>query len=81
MIARKRTYEKAAPSRDARKVYIFCEGEKREIDYFEFFVGISSNLQVIPIPPENSQSDPMKLMGQASRLFLEEGANWKLEEK
>ena len=53
MIARKRIYEKAAPSRDAQKIYIFCEGERREKEYFDFFVGISSNLQIIPITPEN----------------------------
>lgn len=70
MIARKRIYEKAAPSRDAQKIYIFCEGERREKEYFDFFVGISSNLQIIPITPENSQSDPQKLMEQANRLFL-----------
>lgn len=70
MIVRKRIFEKAAPSRDAQKIYIFCEGERREKEYFDFFVGISSNLQIIPIPPENSQSDPLKLLEQARRLFL-----------
>lgn len=70
MIARKRIFEKATPSRDAQKIYIFCEGERREKDYFDFFVGISSNLQIIPIGPDNSQSDPQKLLEQAKRLFL-----------
>lgn len=44
MILRRRTYEKAAPSRDAQKIYIICEGKEREKDYFEFFKEISSNL-------------------------------------
>ena len=70
MIARKRIYEKATPSREAQKIYIFSEGERREKEYFDFFVGISSNLQIIPITPDNSQSDPKKLLEQAKRLFL-----------
>lgn len=45
MILRRRTYEKASPSRDAQKIYIICEGKEREKDYFEFFEGISSNLE------------------------------------
>ncbi len=36
MILRRRTYEKASPSRDAQKIYIICEGKEREKDYFEF---------------------------------------------
>lgn len=62
MITRIREYRKKDPCRDARKVYIVCEGEHTEISYFSFFQNRSTNLQVIPIPPTEHHSDPTKLM-------------------
>lgn len=69
MIQRKRIYEKAAPSRDAQKIYVFFEGDEREKEYFEFFEGISSNLEIIPIAPYDHKSSPNNLMNQAESLF------------
>ncbi len=69
MITRRRDYSKKAPSKDARKVYIICEGKGSEPDYFRFFEGLSSNLQLIVIPPEDG-TDPMKLKMQSERLFF-----------
>lgn len=51
MIRRNRLYEKKEPSRDAQKVYILCEGDDREYNYFLFFQKMSSNLQLVVIPP------------------------------
>lgn len=79
MILRRRTYEKASPSRDAQKIYIICEGQEREKDYFEFFEGISSNLELITIPPENG-TDPVKLMEQAIRTFLSDTPVYQIDE-
>ena len=79
MILRRRTYEKASPSRDAQKIYIICEGKEREKDYFEFFEGISSNLELITIPPENG-TDPVKLMEQAIRTFLSDTPVYQIDE-
>lgn len=79
MILRRRTYEKASPSREAQKIYIICEGKEREKDYFEFFREISSNLELIIIPPENG-TDPVKLMEQAIRTFLSEEPVHKIDE-
>lgn len=71
MIVRRRIFEKYEPSRDAQKIYIFCEGDREE-DYFSFFVSISTNLEIIPFGPYNNQSDPEKLMLQAFRYFFDE---------
>lgn len=79
MILRRRTYEKASPSRDAQKIYIICEGKEREKDYFEFFKEISSNLELIIIPPENG-TDPVKLMEQAQRTFLSDHPIYHIDE-
>jgi hypothetical protein len=71
MITRRKYYEKQAPSRDARKVYIICEGKGSEPNYFGFFEGLSTNLQLIVIPPEEG-TDPLKLKALAERTLLVE---------
>lgn len=64
-LSRNKIYKKVEPFKNAKKIYIFCEGEKKEIDYFRFFQGFSSNIDIIPIPNENGKSDPTKLKEQA----------------
>ena len=79
MIRKRNDYTKREPSKDASKIYIICEGDESEKNYFEFFEGLSSNLQLIIIPPEDGKSDPSKLMEQARRLFLEEVHSYTLD--
>ena len=69
MIQRRREYGKREPSRDAHKIYIICEGKGTEPDYFAFFEGLSSNLQVITIPPTEG-NDPLKLMERAKHFEI-----------
>lgn len=69
MIPRRRDYDKREPSRDAHKIYLVCEGKGTEPDYFKFFEGLSSNLQVITIPPADG-SDPIKLMALAKKDLI-----------
>jgi len=61
MIQRIRQYTKKDPSRDARKIYLVCEGDNTEPDYFAYFKGLSSNISIIPIPSENGKTDPVRL--------------------
>jgi len=72
MIRKRNDYTKREPSKDASKIYIVCEGKETEKDYFEFFEGLSSNLQLIIIPPEDGKTDPLKLMELAKKQLLEE---------
>ena len=73
MITRDRNYEKHLPSKNAHKIYIVCEGKGTEPDYFGFFQGLSSNLEIIPIPPEGG-TDPIKLKELAiSKFFTRDG--------
>lgn len=72
MITRRKEYSKQLPTKDARKLYLFCEGEGTELDYFAFFKGLSSNLEIITLPPEHG-TDPLKLMELAKcKLLVEE---------
>lgn len=69
-LSRNKVYKKLEPFKNAKKIYIFCEGEKKEVDYFKFFQGFASNIDIIPIPNDNGKSDPTKLKVQAE-LSLE----------
>lgn len=64
-LSRHKIYEKVEPFKNAKKIYIFCEGERKEIDYFKFFQGFVSNIDIIPIPNDNGKSDPTKLKANA----------------
>lgn len=75
MITRRKDYSKQLPSKDARKMYLFCEGKGTEPDYFAFFQGLSSNLEIITLPPENG-TDPLKLMELAEIKLLKEDSRY-----
>lgn len=68
-LVRPKRYERKEPSRDSRKIYIYCEGNRREFDYFNFFCGLSSNVNIIPIPSKNGKTDPNKLKESAISDF------------
>ena len=68
-LSRNKVYEKHAPNKDAKKVYIFCEGQATEVKYFAYFMGFSSNIDIIPIPNQEGKSDPLWLKSHAEALF------------
>ena len=78
MIQRRKDYVKREPSRDAHKIYLVCEGKGTEPDYFKFFEGLSSNLQVITIPPTDG-CDPIKLMKRAQEVLLGDNRQYTVE--
>lgn len=78
MIQRRKDYSKKAPSRNASKIYIVCEGKVTEKDYFQFFEGLSSNLELIIIPPEDG-TDPLKLKELSHKLFINEDRRYTLD--
>lgn len=80
MIQRRRDYGKREPSRDAHKIYIVCEGKGTEPDYFAFFEGLSSNLQVITIPPTKG-TDPLKLMERAEQALMGDNREYMVDYK
>jgi len=68
-LSRNKIYEKVDSFKNAKKVYLFCEGDK-EVNYFKFFQGFASNIDIIPIPNDNGKSDPIKLKENSEMLFL-----------
>ncbi len=69
MITRRKDYVKHVPTKDASKIYIISEGTDSEIKYLNFFIGLSSNLELIVIPSENG-TDPLKLRELAKEKFF-----------
>lgn len=82
-ITRPKKYEKEEPSKKAKKVYIFCEGKKTEPKYFKFFKNLDSRIDIISIPNENGQSDPLKLKERVEKLFFADNvdAEYRLEKE
>lgn len=70
-LTRNKIYKKEEPSKDATKIFIFCEGEYDEKAYFEYFKGFSSKIDILPIPNDNGKSDPSKLKALADRYITD----------
>ncbi len=66
MIISRRNYGREDPTRDAKSIYIFCEGITREADYFDFFKRLDSRINVVvhDIGPEDDNS-PLGLLNMA----------------
>lgn len=46
MILTNRLFEREQPSREAKSIYIFCEGAKREYQYFSYFKAVDSRINI-----------------------------------
>lgn len=82
MILTNRLFTRTAPGREAKSIYIFCEGVKREVQYFEYFKEIDSriNIEVYPLSPHEDNS-PSGLYTIAEKCLIntEENPNPKYE--
>ena len=82
MILTNRLFTRKPPSRDAKSIFIFCEGVKREVQYFEYFKEIDSriNLEIYPLKPDEDNS-PAGLFRIAEKCLLktEDNPNPKYE--
>ncbi len=62
MILTNRLFTRKPASREAKSIYIFCEGLKREVQYFQYFKEIDSriNIEIYPLSP-NEDNSPLGL--------------------
>ncbi len=76
MLLKDRAYEREEPSREAKSIYIFCEGVKREKQYFNYFEGIDSRIRVkvYPLDPHEDNS-PLGLLKIAKECIVEDENN------
>lgn len=58
MILTNRLFTRNPPSRDAKSIYIFCEGAEREYQYFEYFREMDSriNIEIYKLHPHEDNS-------------------------
>ncbi len=71
MLYRNRAFKREAPTRDAKKIFIFCEGVKREYQYFKFFEELDSriNICIYELKPTENNS-PSGLLSIARSCLL-----------
>jgi hypothetical protein len=76
MILTNRLFTRTLPTREAKSIYIFCEGVKREVKYFEYFKEIDSriNIEVYPLKPTEDNS-PLGLLSIAHTCLIKTEQN------
>jgi hypothetical protein len=76
MILTNRLFERVPPSREAKSIYIFCEGAKRELEYFEYFKELDSriNIEVYELHPREDNS-PLGLLKIAEKCIVKSDEN------
>jgi hypothetical protein len=78
MILTNRLFVRVAPSREAKSIYIFCEGKKREFDYFKYFKAMDSRINIEIYKLHNHEDNsPSGLLAIAEKCIIktEENAN------
>lgn len=81
MILTNRLFERQSPSREAKSLYIFCEGIKREYQYFEYFKEKDSriNVEINLLDPSDNNS-PIGLLDIANDAFFAPKPKFELQE-
>lgn len=71
MILTNRLFERSQASREAKSIYIFCEGAKREYDYFKYFREMDSRIrvEVFKLQPHDNNS-PLGLFEIAQKSII-----------
>ncbi|HMS67036.1 MAG TPA: RloB family protein [Saprospiraceae bacterium] len=81
MILTNRLFERQAPSREAKSLYIFCEGAKREYQYFEYFREIDSRIKVeVNKLNSDDNNSPLGLYYLAENSFIGDKPKFILQE-
>jgi len=76
MILTNRTFKRNQPSKDAKSLYVFCEGAKREYQYFNFFKEIDSRINIVVYKlQEDENNSPKGLFEIAQKSVLKSPAN------
>lgn len=76
MLLTNRFFERKEASREAKSIYIFCEGAKREVQYFHYFKEIDSriNIEIYQLSAEENNS-PNGLYEIATKLIVKSQQN------
>ena len=73
---RNRLYTREEPSKDAKLIIIYCEGKKREKQYFNYFSEISSKIRLeVEAPTQHDNTSPYGLYKKAVSHIIESEDN------
>lgn len=76
MILTNRLFKREEPTREAKSIYIFCEGVKREYDYFEYFKEMDSRINIEIYKLKNSEDNsPRGLLNITRKCILKTKTN------
>jgi hypothetical protein len=76
MLLSNRLFTRREPTRDAKSLYIFCEGKKREFQYFRYFQGLDSRINLVIYPLKGDEDNsPTGLYDLAAQCLLKSGDN------
>lgn len=71
-----RLFTRREPEKYAKSIYIFCEGKKREYQYFQYFQGIDSRINIVVHPLRgNEDNSPTGLFQLAVQNLLQTSEN------
>jgi RloB-like protein len=71
MILTNRLFVREIPTREAKSIYIFGEGAKRELQYFKYFRGIDSRIKVEIYELEDDENNsPLGLLNIAKKCII-----------
>ncbi len=76
MILKNRLFTRKPPKRNAKSYYIFCEGNKREYQYFCYFKELDSKINVVVIRPSpHDDNSPMGLFQKSEHYIVRSASN------
>ena len=71
MILTNRLFVREIPTREAKSIYIFGEGAKRELQYFKYFRGMDSRIKVEIYELEDDENNsPLGLLNIAKKCII-----------
>lgn len=70
ILSKHRLFKRQDPSRLAKAFLIFCEGQRREFDYFNYFRQLDSRINIVVIPPESDEDNSPEGLYRKATEFL-----------
>jgi hypothetical protein len=75
MLLKNKKYDTQAPDRDAKSIYIFCEGVRREKHYFNFFKEFDSRINIVIYDLKDTEDNSATGLGQIVKKSMFSSSN------
>ncbi len=82
MLLKNRLFERQLPSREAKNIFIFCEGKRTEYNYFNYFKEIDSRINIVVYKLSSDENNsPWGLFNLAKKNILETDSKYDFREE